>query len=282
MNARTSAFTDPALIREALYATPDRLTTRSQALLRARTRGQDAGRVIARLAARQLPPSGRGAAAADLGCGRGGTTRALARRLPAATIIALDLSAALLRAATDRVADAGQVRWLQADFHRLPFVSGSLDLAVAAFCLYHAPAPAAVISEIGRCLRPGAAAILVTKSAHSYRELDQLVAASGLDPRAASRPSLYQAAHSGNLPALAVTSLRVSTVIHEDHEFTFASLAHAAEYLATSPKYDLPASLTADPGGLAAALRQRLPDRPITMTSTVTFVVGIRPGSRRS
>ncbi len=51
-----------------------------------------------------------------------------------------------------------------------------------------------MIDEITRCLRPGGTAILATKSADSYRELDQLVAASGLDPAALSRPGLYQAA----------------------------------------------------------------------------------------
>ncbi len=282
MTARAGSFTDPALIREALYATPDRLTMRSRALLRAKTCGQDAGRVIGGLAARQLPPPGRGAVAADLGCGRGGTTRALAASLPAAAITAIDLSPALLAAARERLADVSQIMWLQADFHRLPCTSGSLDLAVAAFCLYHSAAPAAVIAEISRCLRPGAAAILVTKSVSSYRELDRIVAASGLDAQAESRPSLYQAAHSGNLPHLARTRLQVTTVIHETHEFTFASLAHAAEYLATSPKYDLPAALAADPGRLAAALRRRLPDRPVTVTSTVTYVVATRPRNRTS
>src|SRR5260370_39718 len=126
-------------------------------------------------------------------------------------------------------------------FHPLPMADARCDVVVAAFCLYHSAAPGRVISEIARCLRRGGTAILVTKSADSYRELDHLVAASALDPCALSSRTLYQTAHSGNIPALVSAHLRVQRVIHHGHRFTFTNLAHAAEYLATSPKYQLPA-----------------------------------------
>jgi len=70
--------------------------------------------------------------------------------------------------------------------------------------------------------------------------------------------------------------LHVQQVIHHSHRFAFANLAHAAEYLATSPKYHLPAQVTADPTTLAAALRERLPDHPVTATSTVTYLAATR------
>ena len=150
-------------------------------------------------------------------------------------------------------------------------------MVVAAFCLYHSPSPSSVITEITRCLLPGGMAIFAVKSADSYPELDQLVAGSGLDPAATSRPSLYQAAHSGNITELAAASLSVRQVIHETHRFTFPALADVAEYLATSPKYDLPPALAGSPAALATALRQRIPDAPVTATSVVTYLVALRP-----
>ena len=129
---------------------------------------------------------------------------------------------------------------LRADFHRLPFPDGSCGLIVAAFCLYHSPDPASVVAEVARCLTCDGTAVIAVKSADSYRELDRLMAASGLDPAAENRPSLYQAAHSRNITDLAATGLSVRQVVHETHHFIFPTLADAAGYLATSPKYDLP------------------------------------------
>lgn len=276
MSTPASPFTDPALVRGPLYGSADRLARRSGALQRARVSGRHAGQVITDLAAGALAPGGRAARVADIGCGRGTTTRMLTQRLPAATVVAVDLSAALLAAARDRLPVASPARVVRADFCHLPIASGTCDVVVAAFCLYHCACPGHVIGEIARCLRPGGTAILAVKSADSYRELDRLVAAARLDPDALSRPGLYQAAHSGNLAALASGHLYVQQVIHHAHRFTFASLDRAAEYLATSPKYDLPAALAADPVAIAAALRRRLPDGPVTATSTVSYLTATR------
>jgi hypothetical protein len=70
--------------------------------------------------------------------------------------------------------------------------------------------------------------LIAVKSADSYRELDRLMAASGLDLGAGSRPSLYQAAHTGNIEALAETTLAVRQAVHETHKFVFPALADAA------------------------------------------------------
>lgn len=276
MSTPASPFTDPALVSGPLYASAGRLARRTGALHRARVSGRHAGQVIADLAAEAVPKPGASTLVADIGCGRGTTTRMLTQRLPAAAVVGVDISPTMLAAARHRLPAESRAALARADFHHLPLADASCDVVVAAFCLYHSPAPERVISEITRCLRRGGTAILVTKSADSYRELDHLMAASGLDPHALSRPSLYQAAHSGNLPALVSTRLRVKRVIHHAHRFTFANLAHAAEYLATSPKYALPAEVTADPAGLAAVLREHLPDHPVTAASTVTYLVVTR------
>lgn len=100
-----------------------------------------------------------------------------------------------------------------------------------------------------------------------------LIAVTGLDPKAEQRESLYTSAHSGNLADLANVSLEVIAADHEEHRFTFAGHDHAAEYLATNPKYDLAPGLYGHPGALAAALQASIPDRPITTSSTITYVV---------
>jgi SAM-dependent methyltransferase len=271
MRTPASPFTDPAQVRGPLYASAGRQARRTSALHRARISGRHAAEVIADLAAAAAATSA--PVVADIGCGRGTTTRLLAERFPQARTIALDLSAALLAAARTRLPADMRAGAARADFHRLPLRDGACDLAVAAFCLYHSTSPGQAIAEIARCLAPGATAIIAVKSADSYRELDRLVAASGLDPVAPGRPSLYAAAHSDNIEPLVAASLDVRQVIHDTHAFTFPALADVADYLATSPKYELPASLGGDSARLAAALRRRLPDEPFTMTSAVTYVV---------
>lgn len=215
MRSAPSPFTDSRQVSGPLYASADRIARRTSALHRARITGRHAAEVIADLAAEAVGISAE--VVADLGCGRGTTTRLLAQRLPRSRVVAVDLSAPLLVVARSRVSDSSPVSAVRADFHRLPFGKGSWGLAVAAFCLYHSPAPERVISEIARCLAPGGTVIIAVKSADSYRELDQAVAASGLDPDALARPSLYQAAHSGNIEQIAAGRLAICRLTHETH-----------------------------------------------------------------
>jgi ubiquinone/menaquinone biosynthesis C-methylase UbiE len=264
MATPSSPFTDPALVRGQLYATPDRLDHRTNALRRAKISGPNAAATIAALAADTLPTAQR---IIDVGCGQGTTTLHLASQYPAAAVCAVDLSPALLAVVRQRLPGCEQV---VADFHHLPISSGSVDLAVAAFCLYHSPHPRQALAEIVRCLRRGGLVIAATKSADSYRTIDILMARSGLDSEASRRPSLYQTFHSANAAAVAIAAgLRVLRRVDEVHMFRFADLEHLAQYAATNPNYHLAPDLTADPARLAAALRERLPDTAVTTTSTV-------------
>jgi ubiquinone/menaquinone biosynthesis C-methylase UbiE len=213
----------------------------------------------------------------DIGCGRGTATLALAERLAPRQLIALDRSPALLAAVRDRAGRAGRtVETVCADFHQLPLPTGGVDVAVAAFCLYHSPRPEQVVAEIARCLGPGGHAVLVTKSADSYREIDQLITDTGLDPDAARRHSLYTSFHSAIAAEITATRLRVVQVVHQQHVFQFAGLEHLATYLTTTPKYQLPEHLSGDAAALAAELRRCAPDEPVIATSTVTYVTAAR------
>ncbi|WP_075739090.1 class I SAM-dependent methyltransferase [Streptomyces acidiscabies] len=258
-------FLDPSLHGE-LYGGASRLANRSSALRRAKTSGPFVPDTIVRLARTHHAETG---FVLDIGCGRGTSTRALAEGLRPECLVGVDAAPALLTDAGERA----EARFVQADFHRLPVRGGSCDLAVAAFCLYHSPRPADALAEISRVLAPGGLAVLVTKSLDSYRELDALVTAAGLDVDAEYRESLYASAHSGNLAALAATALDVLAVHEEEHRFTFCGHGHTAQYLATNPKYHFAPGLYGNADALAAALAEALPDRPVTTRSTVTYVV---------
>lgn len=277
-----SPFTDPERV-PVLYADQARVRRRSRALLDAKIEGRHVGELIAELLHTSGPDlTTEPAFIADIGCGTGHPTRILAQRFPLARLLAIDASAPMLTAARthlrDQLAtDARRVTYLKADFHHLPLADATYDAAVAAFCLYHSPHPARAIAEIARCLIPGGAAVLVTKSADSYHELDDLVAATGLDPDATQRPSLYETADSTRLPELTATALTVEAVLHDRHVFQFRDAHHLGEYLITVPKYQLPEPLRTTPAALAAELRRRRGDGPVTTTSTITCILARRP-----
>ncbi|MGW1194403.1 class I SAM-dependent methyltransferase [Streptomyces sp. NPDC002536] len=275
-------FLDPGRHHD-LYGRAARLSRRTGALMQAKTSGRPVPEAIVRSLTDHrgegAPPLG---LVVDIGCGRGTSTRILAEQLRPTRLVGIDLAPALLADARERVGRHRDVRteFLQADFHQLPLAGGSAESVVAAFCLYHSPQPERVLAEIARVLAGDGLAVLVTKSLDSYREMDALVAAAGLDPLAEQHESLYTAAHSGNLAELTGSSLEVIKAEHEEHRFTFDGLDHAAEYLATNPKYHLVPGLYGNPGALAKALHEALPEQPITTSSVITYVVARHRGGR--
>ncbi|GHJ35423.1 class I SAM-dependent methyltransferase [Streptomyces sp. TS71-3] len=266
-----------------LYGSTTRLASRTGALSRAKTAGLYVPRVIVQLVRQYAAePEQRVGVVADIGCGRGTSSRFLAEHLRPRTLIGIDASPAMVAEARSRTGrwPGTRTAFIQGDFNYLPLPDAGCDLVVAAFCLYHSRTPDDVVREIARVLAPGGLAVLVTKGVDSYRELDALIALPGLDPGAVQRESLYTAAHSGNLADLTRPWLEVQTVVHDEHRFVFSGLNHAAEYLATSPKYELPAGLYGSPQALAAVLHEWLHDQPVTTSSTVTYVVAQSKRSR--
>jgi SAM-dependent methyltransferase len=275
MPTPNAPFTDPDLITGALYSSADRLQHRTSALHRAKTAGADATDTIAALALTAQPAPTR---VADIGCGRGTSTVRLARQYPMASLYAVDQSPALLAVVHDRLrAQNHQAHLVKADFHNLPDDLRGLDLAVLAFCLYHSSHPGQVLAAVADRLNPAGSLIIVTKSANSYHEIDETVAAS-VDPEATQRPSLYESFHTDNAAAvLAEAGLKLHHRLDQQHTFTFGDAEHLAEYAATSPKYQFPPGLTDDLGELAGALRPYVPTTGLIATSTVTYLVAVRP-----
>jgi SAM-dependent methyltransferase len=97
----------------------------------------------------------------DVGCGPGGVTRLLAEASGARLISGIDLSAAHLSAAQDRLAhgSAGACSHLvAADLRgRLPFADDSIDWAWASDVLWPdiLPEPSRAVAELRRIVRPG-------------------------------------------------------------------------------------------------------------------------------
>jgi len=145
-------------------------------------RGVDAGaRQRLRALARLLPARGW---IADLGCGPGWFARALAA--PGRTVVALDLSRAMLREAARSAPGAGLV---QGDLARLPFARGSLAGAWAKNSLIHLPFPelCEALSELSRALRPGAPIALSFLRAGSRTQSERLARAGRLELRGRER-----------------------------------------------------------------------------------------------
>lgn len=108
---------------------------------------------------RGLLPDIRGAAVLDLACGTGRYAR-LAQAEGAAVCVAVDSSAAMLRAG--RAAGDGTVRPLfgQADLAHIPLAARSVDLVLCGLALGHVPRLAPPLHEIARVLKPGGSALV--------------------------------------------------------------------------------------------------------------------------
>jgi SAM-dependent methyltransferase len=74
---------------------------------------------------------------ADIGCGTGASTLVLARHLPAATIVAVDLFPEFLEVLTERARLAGRIETLAASMDALPFETESLDLIWSEGAIYN-------------------------------------------------------------------------------------------------------------------------------------------------
>ena len=101
---------------------------------------------------------------ADLGCGTGQVTAALAPHVK--HVIAVDNSAAMLKAAKKQTADLANVDLRRGELTELPIEAGACDAALLLLVLSYVPDPATALSEMSRVLKPGAKAIVVDLVPH--------------------------------------------------------------------------------------------------------------------
>jgi ubiquinone/menaquinone biosynthesis C-methylase UbiE len=95
----------------------------------------------------------------DVGAGTGTGTLALARQLPDADVIALDVDEEMLRHLEDKARASGladRIRTVQADLDQAwPDGLANADLVWAANSMHHMGDPARAVAQIYRILRPG-------------------------------------------------------------------------------------------------------------------------------
>ncbi len=105
---------------------------------------------------------------ADLGCGTGALTAALAPHV--AQVIGIDQSAAMLKAARARTADRANVELRKGSLEALPIEDAACDAALLVLALSYVPDPAAVVAEMARIVKPGGRAVVLDLLRHDREE----------------------------------------------------------------------------------------------------------------
>jgi trans-aconitate methyltransferase len=95
-------------------------------------------------------PLGEARVVVDAGTGTGGLLPLLRAAAPTATIVGLDLTAAMLAHAR-----RDKVQLVQADLAHPPLLAGSVDVLVSAFVLFHLTDQPAAVRQLAAALRPG-------------------------------------------------------------------------------------------------------------------------------
>lgn len=117
----------------------------------------------------------------EIGSGPGEVALEIARRLPLASVLGVDLADAMVDRARQRARDAGvhaRVEFTLADAANLPIPDGSFDIAVSTLSLHHWAEPGAVFAELGRVLRPAGVALVYDLRPFAYlrHELEVFIA----------------------------------------------------------------------------------------------------------
>jgi ArsR family transcriptional regulator len=105
---------------------------------------------------------------ADLACGTGQATAEIARFVK--QVIAVDNSAAMLKAARRRTAELTNVDLRRGDLEALPIESAGCDAALLLLALTYVPDPAAVVREMSRILKSGGKGVIVDLLAHDRED----------------------------------------------------------------------------------------------------------------
>jgi ArsR family transcriptional regulator len=105
---------------------------------------------------------------ADLGCGTGQTTAAVASHV--ARVIGVDQSAAMLKTARKRTAGLRNVTLRQGSLEALPLEDGCCDAALLILALSYVEDPVQVLREMARVLRPAGRGVVVDLLRHDRED----------------------------------------------------------------------------------------------------------------
>ena len=107
----------------------------------------------------------------DLGCGTGSACPLLSRRFRRSRVIAIDLSANMLRKLKDKQSWRSKTAAVQADARALPLADNSVDVIFANLLLPWIDDPAGLFGEVARVLRKDGLMIFATLGPDSLLEL---------------------------------------------------------------------------------------------------------------
>jgi ubiquinone/menaquinone biosynthesis C-methylase UbiE len=128
-----------------------------------RTKNRPAGREIATLL--------------DIGTGMGHLATELVRRFVDRTVVALDLSPAILSEAISLGGLPEGVRPLAGDATRLPVRDGAVDIVASYGAVHHVPDKRRLFSEIYRALAPGGLALIIDLNREAHKAIVDIIAA---------------------------------------------------------------------------------------------------------
>jgi malonyl-CoA O-methyltransferase len=137
------------------------------------------------LLAERLPRAGR---LLEIGCGTGYFTRLLKQSCNGASLVALDLDAALVAAAARRLGAAAKVAWLVADGETLS--RGDFDAILANAAFQWLTRPADSLASYYRLLRPSGVLAFSSLGPGTFRELAASLAQAGTGLNLGSLPTI--------------------------------------------------------------------------------------------
>jgi ubiquinone/menaquinone biosynthesis C-methylase UbiE len=159
----------------------------------ASSRGRQVGKIVAEGLTKGGFTRGR---ILEAGCGAGDLAIELAREIPNAEIIGLDLSEPLLelaRSSSTEAGLAGRVSFEEGDIQQMPFQDGWFDVAVSLNTFHIVADPVAMLNEIERVISPAGRLLLsdikrswvgmlmpMLKTAYTLKEAQELLARSRL------------------------------------------------------------------------------------------------------
>jgi len=141
----------------------------------------------------------------EIGSGPGEVALEIARRLPGAEVVGVDLAETMIDAARRRARAEGldgRVRFVLADAAALPLPDASVDAVASTLSMHHWAEPPTVLAEIWRVLHPGGTALIydLRPFAYTLRELEAFVAGGPFE----GAPLAREIVRLGALPALFV------------------------------------------------------------------------------